>query len=231
MIATTAGRENGEAAHDMRQDAGGCASARQRLAHSLVGPRAVLFIGGAGFSAGLTVAIVTIALMRPMQTLERISGRIDALDGMEARLRDDMARNADKVDGLIRQHADRSDARLNDVAQTLGSLRQDVSEATHASARTANNVDESLSRMLVTIADLTIPAPASSNEKATASDRKEIAAPLVAPTVETAVPAPTAAPVRGAVRFERQELADGSVAYRRVDFAAVGANRRSPHRR
>ncbi|MCQ8784099.1 hypothetical protein [Mangrovibrevibacter kandeliae] len=163
-----------------------------------LGPQMLMVASGACLAASVTAVVMLFLAWRPLHELREIDGRLATLDGIEKRLGDHVTGQLDRVDTGLRIRIDRMDDHIGGLSQTLGALRSSVDDSVGILQDTSARMDESLSAAIVTMAEVGQPDPTH-----TAS--------IAAPAASDAAPEPDTAP-----RFERRELPNGSVAYRKV---------------
>lgn len=167
----------------------------------------LLVLNGACLSATLAVAVMMILAWRPMHDLDALDNRMARLDGIEQRLSGRVDGAADRVDHAIQGRIDRVDAGLGGLADGLGQLRVSVGQSVDALDDTSARLDETFAGALLAITELTETANPSQDWEtpmATASTGPDS-------TPETLDQRPSSP------QFQRQELPDGSVAYRRLN--------------
>jgi len=167
----------------------------------------LLVLNGACLSATLAVAVTMMLAWRPMQDLDTLDNRMARLDGIEQRLSGRVDGAADRVDRAIQGRIDRVDAGLGGLADGLGQLRVSVGQSVDTLDDTSARLDETFAGALLAITELTETANPSQNTE----QRRAVkfAAQGGPPFDESLGPA--------SPEFQRQELPDGSVAYRRVE--------------
>ncbi len=165
----------------------------------------LLVLNGACLSATLAVAVTMMLAWRPMQNLDALDNRMARLDGVEQRLSGRVDGAADRVDRAIQGRLDRVDAGLGGLADGLGQLRVSVGQGVNVLEDTSARLDEAFAGALLAITELT----------ETANPNRDWETPMATAvagsTPETLDQRPSSP------QFQRQELPDGSVAYRRVE--------------
>ncbi|MCP3057122.1 hypothetical protein [Aurantimonas marianensis] len=141
---------------------------------------------------------------RPMQNLDDLDNRWAKLDGVEQRLSRRIEGAADRVDHAIQGRIDRVDAGLGGLADGLGQLRVSVGQGVNALEDTSARLDETFAGALLAITELAETANPSQDWE------PPVAAASADSTPETLDQRPSSP------QFQRQELPDGSVAYRRL---------------
>ncbi|WP_322187652.1 hypothetical protein [Fulvimarina sp. 2208YS6-2-32] len=183
----------------------------------------VVCLNVACLTATVSISAMIAASFQPWRSLQTMSEKITAMEKAEDRLRADIVNAASRIDGIVQLRLDRSDSAQFQIMQGLGALRTSVEHTVETVRDGGSRVDDRLSAMLVSIAELTLPAAALHPAPAEGrrSGPKTVAA--LPPSFEDmtgAIPTPKSSPLPdgdGSMMFERREMPDGSVAYRRVD--------------
>lgn len=186
---------------------------------SSIWSKIVLCLNVACLTATVSVGAILAASYRPWQTIEAMNETLDKMTGAEERLRSNISHSASRTDGLIQLRMDRSDAAQYALLTELGGLRKGIDDHAGATRESEVQVEDRLSEMMMSLSELQ--TAVSFAPESRRSGPKTVAAVIAAEEGEPAsVPAPTRSPgadQQASPKFERQEMPDGSVAYRRVD--------------
>ncbi|MEN3791617.1 hypothetical protein [Fulvimarina sp. MAC3] len=178
----------------------------------------VLCLNVACLTATVSIGAILTASYQPLQTIAAMNDKLGVIEGAEQRLRSDITHSASRTDGLIQLRMDHSDAAHFELLTGLGGLRDSVAESSSAMRQSDVRVEDQLSDMMMSLADLQ--TAVSFSPETRKSGPKTIAAVLSSGEGEPVrVPAPTRSPGasrQASSKFERHEMPDGSVAYRRI---------------
>ncbi|MEF2073087.1 hypothetical protein [Consotaella aegiceratis] len=192
----------------------------KRSSHSLV-----LMFSGACLAVAATLSVATVVTWRPLQELREIDRRLSALDGVEHRLGDHFDSGLDRVDTSVASRIgamgetvtarfDQIDLGLRGLQTGLGDLHASVEDSAGVMLDTGARMDEAFAAAVAEIAQLadTVSTDVASSLVAAGPgpDQGSGLDPLAVGSIDPAG-STRATP---STRFERQELPDGSVAYR-----------------
>ncbi|MER0238390.1 hypothetical protein [Fulvimarina sp. MAC8] len=182
-------------------------------------PYIVLCLNVACLTATVSIGAILAASYQPWQTLDAMNEKLGRMEGAEQRLSREIIHTSSRTDGLIQLRMDQSDAKQYELLSGLGSLRDSIDDTVGAIRESDVHVEDRLSEMMMSISDLQTASISTPGERR--SGPKTVSAVLPASESETtSVPAPTRSPgqvQQAASKFERREMPDGSVAYRRID--------------
>lgn len=165
----------------------------------------LLILNGACLAATLAVAGMMLLAWAPLRELGEIDDRLAKLDGIEQRLRDGVENATDRVDRSIQRRIDGVDAELGGLTNGLGQLRASVGQGVELLEETSAQIDETFAGALLAITELA-EQPVPGQPPLFPGQIDEADLPSSHDSMERLTPSS---------QFERQELPDGSVAYRR----------------